>query len=64
MNSSIKPLNENDKMTGRATTVKMPVGENLAVLRAIREAKPGNILVIDAKGDTYRAIAGDFIIGS
>ncbi len=63
MDSSIKPLKENDKIAGRAFTVKIPVGENLAVLRAIREAKPGDILVIDAKGDTYRAIAGDFIVG-
>jgi regulator of RNase E activity RraA len=39
------------------------VGDNLAVLRAIRAAKPGNILVIDAKGDQYRAIAGDFVVG-
>lgn len=63
MDSSIKPLKENDKIAGRAFTVKIPAGENLAVLRAIREAKPGDILVIDAKGDNYRAIAGDFIVG-
>jgi 4-hydroxy-4-methyl-2-oxoglutarate aldolase len=63
MDASIKPLKEEYKIAGRAFTVKMPVGDNLAVLRAMREAKPGDILVIDAKGDTYRAIAGDFIIG-
>ncbi|WP_243454494.1 RraA family protein [Desulfosporosinus fructosivorans] len=63
LDSSVKPLKENYKIAGRAFTVKIPVGENLAVLIAIREAKPGNILVIDAKGDTYRAIAGDFIVG-
>lgn len=63
LNSSIKPLKENYKIAGRAFTVKIPVGENLAVLRAIRDAKPDDIIVIDAKGDTYRAIAGDFIVG-
>lgn len=63
MDASIKPLKEEYKIAGRAFTVKMPVGDNLTVLRAMREAKPGDILVIDAKGDTYRAIAGDFIIG-
>ena len=63
MDASIKPLKEEYKIAGRAFTVKMPVGDNLTVLRAIREAKPGDILVIDAKGDTYRAIAGDFIVG-
>lgn len=63
MDSAIKPLKEEYRIAGRAFTVKMPVGENLAVLQAIREAQPGDILVIDAKGDTYRAIAGDFIVG-
>jgi 4-hydroxy-4-methyl-2-oxoglutarate aldolase len=63
MDYSIKPLRESYKIVGRALTVNMPAGENRAVLRAIREARPGDILVIDAKGDTSRAIAGDFIIG-
>lgn len=63
MNSEIRPLKENYRIAGRAFTVQMPVGDNLVVLKAIRNAKPGDILVIDAKGDTYRAIAGDFILG-
>jgi 4-hydroxy-4-methyl-2-oxoglutarate aldolase len=60
---SIKPLKEEYKLAGRAFTVKIPVGENLSVLKAISEAKPGDILVVDAKGDQYRAIAGDFVVG-
>ncbi|WNS79225.1 RraA family protein [Domibacillus sp. DTU_2020_1001157_1_SI_ALB_TIR_016] len=63
LSSAIKPLKEEYRVAGRAFTVKMPVGDNLVVLKAIREAKPGDVLVIDAKGDTYRAIAGDFIVG-
>jgi regulator of RNase E activity RraA len=63
LHHEIKPLKEEYKLAGRALTVKIPVGDNLAVLRAIRAAKPGNILVIDAKGDQYRAIAGDFVVG-
>lgn len=59
LHPSIKPLKEDFVLSGRAFTVKMPVGDNLAVLKAIRTAKPGDILVIDAKGDEYRAIAGD-----
>ncbi|MCR8635536.1 RraA family protein [Paenibacillus radicis (ex Xue et al. 2023)] len=59
----IKPLTEEYRIAGRALTVQMPVGDNMAVLRAIREAKPGDILVVDAKGDEYRAIAGDFVVG-
>ena len=63
LHPSIKPLQEEYVLSGRAFTVKMPVGDNLAVLKAIRTAKPGDILVIDAKGDEYRAIAGDFVVG-
>lgn len=63
LDSSIKPLQDKYKVMGRAFTVKMSVGDNLIFLRAIREARPGDILVVDAKGDTYRAIAGDFIVG-
>ncbi|PGZ95389.1 regulator [Bacillus pseudomycoides] len=63
MHPAIKPLKEEYKFAGRAFTVKIPVGDNLAVLKAIREAKTGDVIVIDAKGDQYRAIAGDFILG-
>ncbi|CEH29299.1 regulator [Aneurinibacillus migulanus] len=62
LDSCIKPLKDEYKIAGRALTVKMPIGDNLCVLKAIREARPGDILVIDAKGDTYRAIAGDFVV--
>ncbi|WP_400164556.1 RraA family protein [Brevibacillus sp. TJ4] len=63
MDSAIKPLKEEYRIAGRAYTVQIPAGENQAVLQAIREAQPGDVLVIDAKADTYRAIAGDFVVG-
>lgn len=63
MDSAIKPLKEEYRVAGRAYTVKMPVGDNTTILQAINEAKPGDVLVVDAKGDTYRTIAGDFILG-
>lgn len=63
INPSVKPLKDDYHIAGRAFTVKTAVGDNLAVLRAIKEAKPGDIIVVDAKGDTYRAIAGDFVVG-
>lgn len=63
INPAVKPLKDEYKIAGRAFTVKTAVGDNLAVLRAIKEAQPGDIIVVDAKGDTYRAIAGDFVVG-
>lgn len=58
----IQAISNGFQLFGRAVTVKLPVGENGAVLQAILAAKPGDILVVDAKGDMNRAIAGDFVI--
>ncbi len=63
MGPDIRPLKEGYKLAGRAFTVNVPPGENISVLRAIREAQPGDILVIDGKGFLSRAIAGDLIVG-
>jgi 4-hydroxy-4-methyl-2-oxoglutarate aldolase len=63
LHPAIKPLKDDYRLAGRAYTVKIPVGENRSVLEAIRKAKPDDILVVDAKGDQYRAIAGDFVVG-
>lgn len=41
----------------------MVASDNLVVLKAIREAQPGHVLVIDAKGETNQAVAGDFVLG-
>ncbi len=59
----IKPLQAQYKISGRAFTVRLPAGDNMMLLRAIREAKQGDILVVDAKGFLYTAVAGDFVIG-
>lgn len=62
LRSDIKPLANHFKIAGRVVTVRLPDGENGAVLEAIRAANEGDILVIDAKGNTNRAVAGDFVI--
>lgn len=61
LDARIKPLSDHFKIAGRAVTVRLPDGENGAVLEAISQAKKGDILVIDAKGNTNRAVAGDFV---
>jgi len=62
LRSDIKPLADHFKLAGRVVTVRLPDGENGAVLEAIRAANEGDILVIDAKGNMNRAVAGDFVI--
>lgn len=61
--TAVKPLREEYKICGRAITVKMPAGDNMMVLKAMKEAQPGDILVIDSANYSYRAVAGDFVIG-
>lgn len=63
LSPAIKPLEEKYKIAGRAFTVKIAAGDNKVFLQAISEAKAGDILIVDAKGDTYIAIAGDFVVG-
>ncbi|MEK4227868.1 RraA family protein [Solibacillus sp. FSL H8-0538] len=62
VSAGIKPLADHFKIAGRALTVRLPDGENGAVLEAISKANKGEILVIDAKGNTNRAVAGDFVM--
>jgi regulator of RNase E activity RraA len=58
----IKPLADHFQIAGKALTVRLPDGENGAVLEAISKAERGDILVIDAKSNTNRAVAGDFVM--
>lgn len=63
MNSTIKPLSEQYRLCGPAYTVSILANDNLALLKALSMAKPGDVLVIDAKGYEYNCVAGDFVIG-
>ncbi len=63
LDPAIKPLHEKLKVRGKAFTVKVRAADNLMVLKAIYEAEPGDVLVVDAKGYEYNAVCGDFVIG-
>ncbi|HYE80704.1 MAG TPA: RraA family protein [Clostridia bacterium] len=63
MNVLIKPMKEEYRISGPAFTVKMPANDNLVVLKGIGMAKPGDILIVDAKGHEHNAVAGHFVIG-
>lgn len=58
----IRAIDANTKLFGKALTVSLPIGENEAVLQALLIAEAGDVLVVDAKGDMNRAIAGDFVV--
>lgn len=59
MNCAIRPLYTPAlAVVGVATTVKVPPGDNLGVMHALRLVKPGDVLVIDAMGFTEWCLGG------
>lgn len=51
--ASLKPLSPGQKLSGTAFTVKSPPGDNLWLHRAIYQAQPGDVLVVDAADAEY-----------
>jgi len=58
----VAPLATDMKMAGPAFTVEVRPGDNLMIHAAMAMAKPGDILVIDGKGDTSCALMGALMI--
>lgn len=58
---AIRPLNRTP-LLGTAFTVQVPEGDNLMFHKAMDLAQPGDVIVIDAGGDTKRAIFGGLMI--
>ncbi len=59
MDYHIKPVTTKEKIVGTAITLKLMMGDSLLVTKALSLAKPGDILVIDAKGTGNNAVWGD-----
>nr|WP_244535798.1 RraA family protein [Lentibacillus halodurans] len=63
LDSAIKPITDDLFVIGPAYPVRVRAADNLLVLKAIEEANPGDVLIIDGKGYEQNAICGDFVIG-
>lgn len=61
VHEEICPVNKS-RLLGTAFTVKVPQGDNLMFHVAMDLAKPGDVIVIDAGGDTRRAIFGELMV--
>jgi regulator of RNase E activity RraA len=62
MNNSIKSINHPGvHLVGNALTVRTHPSDNLVVHKAMDLAKPGDIIVIDASGDTNHAMIGEIM---
>lgn len=61
LDSGIKPLDPRSRMAGPAFTVDMRPADNLMLHYALLKAKPGDVLVVDAKGFLEAGPWGDVL---
>jgi regulator of RNase E activity RraA len=57
----ILPFHATRRLLGRAFTVRTRPGDNLMVHKAIDLASPGDVIVVDAGGETSNAIIGEIM---
>jgi regulator of RNase E activity RraA len=60
----VAPLVPTMKLAGPAFTIEVRAGDNLMIHAAMSMAKPGDVLVIDGKGDTSCALMGALMINA
>jgi len=64
LHGRIAALRPRMKLAGPALTVDVRPGDNLMIHAAIALAKPGDVLVIDGKGDQTAALMGTIMMAS
>ncbi|GAB2845952.1 diguanylate cyclase [Pseudoduganella ginsengisoli] len=62
LSSRIAPLAPSMRIAGPAITVDVRPGDNLMIHAAMAIAKPGDVLVIDGKGDESAALMGEIMV--
>jgi regulator of RNase E activity RraA len=62
LHGRIKALRPDMKLVGTAFTVDVRPGDNLMIHAAMSMARPGDVLVIDGKGDQTAALMGTIMI--
>jgi RraA family protein len=58
----LRPFHRTRTLAGIAFTVRTRSGDNLAIHRALEEARPGDVLVVDGGGDLGRALIGEIMM--
>ena len=64
LHSRIQPLSRQMKFAGPAMTVEVRPGDNLMIHAALACAKPGDVVVVDGKGDQTSALTGALMAAS
>jgi len=60
--SRIRPLAPAMKVAGPVITVEVRPGDNLMIHAAMALARPGDVIVVDAKGDQTCALVGEIMV--
>ncbi|MBH1928480.1 RraA family protein [Serratia rubidaea] len=61
LHGRVKPLSASMKVAGPAITVEVRPGDNLAIHAALAVAQPGDVIVVDGKGDLSCALLGEIM---
>ena len=64
LDGRIAPLSHSMRLAGPAFTVEVRPGDNLMIHAAMTLAKPGDVLVVDGKGDRTCALMGSIMINA
>ncbi len=64
MHARVAPVHHRMAVAGPAFTVEVRPGDNLMIHAAIALAKPGDVLVIDGKGDQTAALMGTLMMSA
>ena len=62
MHSRIRSLTPGKQLVGKALTVRVAPGDNLAIHAALARAQRGDVLVVDGGGYTERALMGGIMM--
>ena len=61
LNGRIAPLSPSMRFAGPAVTVEVRPGDNLMIHAAMAIAQPGDVIVVDGKGDLNAALIGEIM---
>lgn len=61
LHGRISPLAPSMRLAGPALTVEVRPGDNLMIHAALALAKPGDVIVVDGKGDLSSALMGEIM---
>ncbi|HEV8211193.1 MAG TPA: hypothetical protein VGP77_13770, partial [Vicinamibacterales bacterium] len=61
LSGRIAPLAPTMKFAGPALTVEVRPGDNLMIHAAMAIAKPGDVIIVDGKGDVSSALMGEIM---